>query len=379
MSEILEVPFGNLRLNYLDNKHKIDAAIQSILNSGWFVLGEILEAFETAFADYLGVPYGIGVGSGTEALHLALRACGIKPGDEVLTVSNTCVPTLSAITFAGGIPVLIDIDPTTYTMNPSKIEERITPKTRFVIPVHLYGQCADMDGICEIARRYDIIVIEDCAQAHGAAYKGRFAGTIGDAGCFSFYPSKNLGAYGDAGMVVCQDATIAERVRMLRNYGQSNRYFHSQKGFNSRMDEIQAGILLAKLSDLNRHNQRRIQIATRYTKAFNVLEWIICPTVAKGCHHVFHLYVVRVPVRQVFQDELRRKGIASLIHYPVPIHRQKAYAECRTQSKYLHNTDDQAPHIVSLPIYPELTNEQIEHVINTVCKLSEVKNLFQAI
>ena len=182
MSEILDVPFGNLRLNYLHNKNKIDAAIQGVLNSGWFVLGKTLEAFETAFAEYLGVPYGIGVGSGTEALHLALRACGIKPGDEVITVANTCIPTLSGVTFGGGIPVLVDIDPATYTMDPSKIEERITPRTKFIVPVHLYGQCADMDPICEIARRYAIKVIEDCAQAHGATYKGRFAGTMGEAG-----------------------------------------------------------------------------------------------------------------------------------------------------------------------------------------------------
>lgn len=379
MSEILDVPFGNLRLNYLHNKNKIDAAIQDVLNSGWFVLGKIIETFETAFAEHLGLSCGIGVGSGTEAIHLALRACGIKPGDEVVTVANTCVPTLSGITFAGGIPVLVDIDPATYTMDPTKIEERITPRTKFIVPVHLYGQCADMDAICEIARQHGIIVIEDCAQAHGATYKGRFAGTIGDAGCYSFYPSKNLGAYGDAGMVVCRDASIAERVRMLRNYGQSKRYYHAQKGFNSRMDEIQAAILLAKLPELNEHNRRRIQIAARYTEAFNGLEWLVCPTVAKGRHHVFHLYVVRVSDRQAFQDESQNKGITTLIHYPIPIHRQKAYAECENQAKYLHVTDEQAPHIVSLPIYPELTNEQIEHVINTICELSKVKSVFRLV
>jgi len=366
MSEILHVPFGNLRLNYLHNKNKIDTAIQDVLERGWFLLGETLERFESAFAEYLGLPYGIGVGSGTEALHLALMACGIKPGDEVITVANTCAPTLSAITFAGGIPVLVDIDPATYTMDPDKIKERITPRTKFIIPVHLYGQCADMDPICEIARRYGIKVIEDCAQAHGAIYKDRFAGSMGDAGCYSFYPSKNLGAYGDAGMVVCRDAGIAERVRMLRNYGQSKRYYHDLKGFNSRMDEIQAAILLAKLPELDKHNERRIQIAATYCESFSELDWLICPTVAPGRNHVFHLYVVRVPNRQSFQDELQKKGIATLIHYPIPIYRQKAYVECLDQARFMPVTDIQAAEIISLPIYPELTDGQVAWVIAAV-------------
>lgn len=363
MSETLVVPFGNLHLDYLCEKEKIDRAIQDVLNSGWFVLGKTLEAFEAAFAEYLGIPNGIGVGSGTEAIHLALVACGIKPGDEVITVANTCVPTLSAITFARGIPVLVDIDPVTYTIDPSKIEERITPRTRFVVPVHLYGQCADMDPICEIARRYGIKVIEDCAQAHGATYKGRFAGTMGEAGCYSFYPSKNLGAYGDAGMIVCRDAGIAERVRMLRNYGQSKRYYHDIKGFNSRMDEIQAAILLAKLPDLDRNNQRRIHIAAMYTESFSGIDWLICSTVAAKRHHVFHIYVVRVPNRQAVQEYLHLQNVSTMVHYPIPIHRQTSYVECLNQATYLPVTDEQSGQIMSLPIYPQMTDEQVNHVI----------------
>jgi len=373
MSETVVVPFGNLRLDYLDEKGKIDRAIEDVLNAGWFVLGKTLEAFEAAFAKYLGINYGIGVGSGTEAIHLALVAVGIKPGDEVITVSNTCVPTLSAVTLAGGIPVLVDIDPVTYTMDPDKIEERITSKTKCIVPVHLYGQCADMEPICEIARRYRIKVIEDCAQAHGATYKGRFAGTMGDAGCYSFYPSKNLGAYGDAGMIVCRDAEIAERVRMLRNYGQSKRYYHDMKGFNSRMDEIQAAILLAKLPDLDRNNHRRIQIASIYTKALSGLDWLICPTVAAECHHVFHLYIVRVPDRQAVQEYLQAQGISTMVHYPIPIHRQASYVECLDQATYLPVTDEQAGQIMSLPIYPQMTDEQVSHVIASLLTYSPEK------
>ena len=233
MSEIT-VPFGNLKLNYIQNKATVDQAIAGVLERGWFVLGEMGVRFEEAFAGYCGADFGVGVGSGTEALHLALIACGVKPGDEIITVANTCVPTISAISFAGGVPVLVDIDPETYTMDPNRIEERISPKTRVILPVHLYGQCTDMDPIIEVAREHSLKVVEDCAQAHGAMYKSRKAGSIGDAGCYSFYPSKNLGAYGDAGMVVTNDPGIAEFLRMTRNYGEKKRYHHAVKGFNSR-------------------------------------------------------------------------------------------------------------------------------------------------
>lgn len=365
MSEV-SVPFGNLKLNYLQNKTAIDQAIVEVLERGWFILGEAGRQFEEAFAGYCGASFGIGVGSGTEALHLALLASGVKPGDEVITVANTCVPTLSAISFAGAVPVLVDINPETYTMDPEAIEDRITSRTKVILPVHLYGQCADMDPICAIAHRHGLKVVEDCAQAHGARYLGRVAGTMGEAGCYSFYPSKNLGAYGDAGMVVTQSEDIRDIVKMARNYGEKRRYYHSIKGFNSRMDEMQAAILLARLPHLDEANERRRYIASRYNEAFEDLHILSRPLEAANRHHVYHLYVVQVPHRDDFQDHLRKKGVGTLIHYPIPIHRQESYAECRGQGIYLMRTDEQAEKIASLPLYPEMTDEQVDRVISAV-------------
>lgn len=365
MSEAF-IPFGDLSLTYMCHREIIDRALNQVLEKGWFVLGKTLEQFESSFAAYCGVKYGVGVGSGTEALHLALLACGIERGSEVITVANTCVPTVAAISFAGGVPVLVDIDPATYTMDASRIEERITERTSAIVPVHLYGQCADMDSIGQIAAKYDLRVVEDCAQAHGATYKGRMAGSMGDMGCYSFYPSKNLGAYGDAGMVICKDPAVANLVRSLRNYGQTRRYVHERKGFNSRLDEIQASILLAKLPHLKAYNRRRREIAHVYTEAFRELDWLIAPTEGEGRHHVFHLYVVRTVKRGPFQEYLQKHGIETLIHYPIPIHQQPAYVECLPQAKYLSVTDSQAPHLLSLPLYPEMTDSQVNHVIETV-------------
>lgn len=365
MSDII-VPFGNLKLDYLQKKDVIDAAIQSVLESGWFVLGQKVKAFEEAFAEYCRVKFGVGVGSGTEALHLALLACGVQQGDEVISVANTCVPTISAITFAGAHPVLVDVHPQTYTMDPSRIEERITKKTKVILPVHLYGQCADMDPIIDIAQRHGLKVIEDCAQAHGSKYKGQAAGSIGDAGAYSFYPSKNLGAYGDGGMVVTSNPTIADYVRMVRNYGEKQRYHHVIKGFNSRLDEMQAAILLAKLPMLDTANDNRRKISVIYTDALSKMAGIVTPCESVGRYHTYHQYVVRVENRHAFQEFLKMQGVATLIHYPVPIHQQESYKECRDQARYLPNTENLVPHIVSLPIYPELTDGQIKTVVNAV-------------
>jgi dTDP-4-amino-4,6-dideoxygalactose transaminase len=366
MRESLLVPFGDLRLDYTRQKDAINLAITEVLASGWFVLGKQGERFEQAFSSYCDIAHGVGVGSGTEALHLALVACGVQPGDEVITVANTCIPTLSAITLAGAVPVLVDIDSSTYTMDPARIEERITSRTRVILPVHLYGQCADMDPILDIARKYGLKVIEDCAQAHGARYRGRHAGTMGNAGCFSFYPSKNLGAYGDGGMVICGDRVLAESLFMLRNYGQRRRYDHAIKGFNSRLDEMQAAVLLAKLPGLDAANERRRAIASMYTQAFIGLSCIIPPSEAPGRHHVYHLYVVCVPHREAFQKHLWEHSVQTLIHYPLPVHRQESYAECLDQAPWLPVTDSKAPHIVSLPIYPEMTDQQAETVVKAV-------------
>jgi dTDP-4-amino-4,6-dideoxygalactose transaminase len=361
----MKIPFGNLKRHYEQLREQIDTATREVYESGWLILGQQVQDFEANFAQYCGAKYAVGVGSGTEALHLALLACGIKPGDEVITVANTCVPTLSAVSFAGAVPVFVDIDQKTFTINPALIEARITPKTKAILPVHLYGQCADMDLILEIANRYGLAVIEDCAQAHGSLYKGRMAGTIGHAGAFSFYPSKNLGAFGDGGLVLTNDATIAQTVVKLRNYGQEKRYYHSIKGFNSRLDELQAAILNAKLPYLDAWNQRRREIARRYHEAFSSVG-LCCPAEAPDRFHTYHLYVLRVPQRDRFQQLLAQNAIATLIHYPIPVHLQESYTECRVQGKYLPLTEQLASEIVSLPLYPELTDEEVNYIIQTV-------------
>ncbi len=361
----MKIPFGNLKRHYDQLREQIDTATREVYDSGWFVLGQQVQRFEANFAHYCGAKYAVGVGSGTEALHLALIACGIQPGDEVITVSNTCVPTLSAVSFAGAVPVFVDIDEKTFTINPNLIEERITPKTKAILPVHLYGQCADMDPILEIARKYGLSVIEDCAQAHGAQYKGRMAGTFGDAGAFSFYPSKNLGAFGDGGLVLTNDETIGQTVVKLRNYGQEKRYYHSIKGFNSRLDELQAAILTAKLPYLDAWNQRRREIAKRYHEAFSPAG-LCCPLEASDRFHIYHLYVLRVPQRDRFQTLLEEKAIATIIHYPIPVHLQECYLECHVQGKHLPLTEQLASEIVSLPIYPELTDQEVDYIIKIV-------------
>lgn len=366
----MKIPFGNLKRQYEQLREQIDTATQEVYESGWFILGQQVQRFEANFAQYCGAKYAVGVGSGTEALHLALIACGVQPGDEVITVANTCVPTLSAVSFAGAVPVFVDIDEKTFTINPALIEERITPKTKAILPVHLYGQCADMDAILDIARQYGLVVVEDCAQAHGSQYKGRMAGTMGDAGAFSFYPSKNLGAFGDGGLVLTNDENLAQTVVKLRNYGQEKRYHHSIKGFNSRLDELQAAILKAKLPYLDAWNQRRREIARRYQEAFSEVG-ICCPLEAGDRFHAYHLYVLRVPQRDRFQQLLEENAIATIIHYPIPVHLQESYSECRVQGKYLPLTEQLAGEIVSLPLYPELTDEEVDYIIKTVLEAYE--------
>lgn len=366
----MKIPFGNLKRQYEQLREQIDTATQEVYESGWFILGQQVQRFEANFAQYCGAKYAVGVGSGTEALHLALIACGVQPGDEVITVANTCVPTLSAVSFAGAVPVFVDIDEKTFTINPALIEERITPKTKAILPVHLYGQCADMDAILDIARQYGLVVVEDCAQAHGSQYKGRMAGTMGDAGAFSFYPSKNLGAFGDGGLVLTNDENLAQTVVKLRNYGQEKRYHHSIKGFNSRLDELQAAILKAKLPYLDAWNQRRREIARRYQEAFSEVG-ICCPLEAGDRFHAYHLYVLRVPQRDRFQQLLEENAIATIIHYPIPVHLQESYSECRVQGKYLPLTEQLAGEIVSLPLYPELTDEEVDYIIKIVLEAYE--------
>ena len=360
------IPFGDLGRQYRAIQKKVDKAVSEVLAGGWYVLGRKVEEFEAAFAQYCGVDHAVGVGSGVEALHLSLVACGVGVGDEVITVANTCVPTIAAISFAGACPVLVDIDPVTYTMDPEKIDSRVTERTRAILPVHLYGQCADMAPIVDIARRHGLRVIEDCAQAHGAEYGSQRSGSLGDAGCFSFYPSKNLGAFGDGGMVVTNDPDLAGKLRQLRNYGQQRRYHHSLKGFNSRLDEIQAAILLAKLPHLGAWNTRRRQIAAAYSSGLKGAP-ICCPVEGPNRRHIFHLYVVRVQDRQAFQSCMEGHEVQTLIHYPVPIHRQEAYRELQSQSEHLVRTEVAVSEIVSLPIFPELTNDEVSAVTAAAC------------
>jgi dTDP-4-amino-4,6-dideoxygalactose transaminase len=361
----MQIPFGDLKRQYQNLREPIDQATAEVYASGWFVLSKQVEKFEAEFANYCGAKYAVGVGSGTEALHLALVACSVEYGDEVITVANTCVPTISAISLAGATPVLIDIDEQTFTIAPALIEERITEKTKVIMPVHLYGQCVDMDAILAIARKHNLFVIEDCAQAQGAMYKGRMAGTMGDMGAFSFYPSKNLGAFGDGGLVLTNNQQLVQKLTKLRNYGQEKRYYHSIKGFNSRLDELQAAILSVKLPYLDKWNQRRREIAKLYNNAFMPIG-INCPQEIGDRFHVYHLYVLRVPQRDRFQKLLADLGISTVIHYPIPIHQQESYPELKYQSKFLSITERLADQIVSIPIYPELTDTEVDYIIDSV-------------
>lgn len=370
------IPFVNLTEQYLAIKEEIDQAISRVLNRGWFILGEELASFEEAFAMYCHANHAVGVGSGTEALHLSLLACGVEPGDDVITVPNTAVPTVSAIDFANAKPVFVDIDPETYTMDPNRLDEymkkidkssdsRSVKKPKAVIPVHLYGHPADMDPIVDIARKYEMKVIEDACQAHGTEYKGKKAGSMGDAGCFSFYPTKNLGAYGDSGMVITDDKDIAEKLRMVRNYGEEKKYYNVIRGFNSRLDEIHAAILRVKLNHLDKWNEIRRDHAGLYNSLLKDSP-ITTPLEKEYAKHVFHLYVIRANERDKLQEWLKNKGIVTSIHYPAPIHFQPAYQDLGYKKGDFPISEKSVSQILSLPMYPELTENQIESICQAI-------------
>jgi len=361
----MNVPFGDLKRRYQAIKSEVDAATARVLESGWYILGEELARFESQFADYLRVPYAIGVGSGTEALHLALVACGVRQGDEVITVPNTAVPTISAISFANATPVFVDIDPQTYCMDVSKIEAKITRRTKVIMPVHLYGNVCDLPAIMAVAQKRGLAVIEDACQAHGAGRLDKKAGTFGDFGCFSFYPSKNLGAFGDGGMVVTNDAHKAEQIRLLRNYGQTKRYYHQSIGFNSRLDDLQAALLAAQLPHLDAWNRRRRGIASLYSEHITNLR-IRLPQEQKDTFHVFHLYVIRCKERDRLREYLSQKGIGTQIHYPIPCHLQEAYRSLGFGKGTCPVAEEYAGEILSLPIYPELTDEEVIYVAEII-------------
>jgi len=356
---------ANPRLQYLVHKEEIDDAIMQVLDRGWYILGKEVEAFEDEFSAYIGTKYGIGVGSGTEGLHLSLTACGIGIGDEVITVSHTAVATVAAIEQAGATPVMVDIEPDFFTIDPQKITNAITSKTKAIIPVHLYGQPVDLYPILEIASTFELRVIEDCAQAHGATFKGKRVGAYGDLACFSFYPTKNLGALGDGGIIVTDQPELAHRLSLLREYGWAERYVSFISGWNSRLDEIQAAILRVKLRYLDQDNAARNRIAEIYQDGLSDCG-IILPICRKEASHVYHQYVIRTPRRDALKQHLKEKGIAALIHYPAPVHLNPAYQDRLAGRENLKETERAAQEILSLPIYPELKKKDIQTVIEGV-------------
>ena len=362
----IPIPQTDPRSGYLAQQEEIDAAVKRVLASGWYILGPEAEAFETAFAHWLGAAHAIGTGSGTDAIELALRASGIGAGDLVFTVSHTAVASVAAVERAGAIPVLVDVEPGGFTMDPASLEAalRRPPAGRpaAVMPVHLYGEPADLAGIGEIARAYGLKLIEDCAQSHGAAWRGRTTGTIGSLGCFSFYPTKNLGALGDAGIVVTGDPALATALREIREYGWRDRYVSAVAGINTRLDPIQAAILAAKLPRLHPDNARRQEIAARYDEGLAGLP-VTLPHRRAATTHVFHQYVIRTASRDPLREHLRAAAIGTGIHYPVPVHQQPAYREVATAPGGLGETERVARAILSLPMYPQLADAAVDRVI----------------
>ena len=363
------VPFLDLTRQYKKIKGEILSATQRVYEKGRFILGEEVSAFEKEFSHYCGVRYGVGVGSGTDALYLALKAAGIGEGDEVITVANSFVATALAISFTGAKPLFVDIDPKTYTMDPNHLELLLKHqkakgsgrKIKAVLPVHLYGHPAEMDSIMEIANRYELIVIEDACQAHGAKYGKKKVGSFGAMGCFSFYPTKNLGGYGDGGMVVTNHKRHGQNLRLLRCYGERKKYEHILKGHNSRLDEIQAAILRVKLKYLDEWNGERRRKAKIYTQMLSPLG-VVCPSEKKGVRHVYHLYTIKTKKRDSLQAFLKKKGIETLIHYPIPIPLQKAYQELGYGRRDFPMTNLWSRKILSLPFFPEMKESEMEEV-----------------
>lgn len=359
------IPFVDLKRQYAAIRDEVDHAIQDVLDQCAFASGPAVAAFEAEFARYCGVRHCVGVNSGTSALHLALLACGIGWGDEVITVPMTFVATAWAISYVGARPVFVDIDPVTFTIDISQVERAITSRTRAILPVHLYGQMAPLDPLLEISNRHGLALIEDAAQAHGATYYGRRAGAVGRVGCFSFYPSKNLGAYGESGAITTNDDAIAARVRSLRDHAQSERYRHEEVGFNYRMDGLQGAVLRVKLAHIEEWNAKRREIAERYRALLGDTPFAL-PDEAEGRRHVWHLYVVRHPERNRLQQALTAAGIATGLHYSIPVHLQPAYASLGYREGDFPVAEKVAQECLSLPIYPELRADEQELVVKVL-------------
>jgi dTDP-4-amino-4,6-dideoxygalactose transaminase len=356
-----QIPLVDLRAQFRTIQPEIRAAIDGVLESMDLLLGPNVRAFEDEFAAFCRARYAIGLNSGTDALALALRACGVRPGDEVITASNSFIATAGAIIQSGGVPVFVDVDAGTYTLDPALLERAITPRTRAVVPVHLFGQMADLPRIVEVARRHGLAVVEDACQAHGAELAGQRAGSVGDAAAFSFYMSKNLGAYGDAGAVTTNSLAIATELRRLRDHGAARKYEHAEFGINSRLDELQAAILRVKLRYLEEWNEQRIVAAARYDAVLGDLD-VVVPEVRPGARHVYHLYVIQTDERERLRESLDARGVATGIHYPIPIHQQPACQGVGRVVGRLEHTERLANRILSLPIYPELEERQIGYV-----------------
>jgi dTDP-4-amino-4,6-dideoxygalactose transaminase len=368
----MNVPFLDLKAQYQSISDEIGDALRQVLESTAFSGGQFVAGFEEDFALFCRAQYAVGVGSGTEALWLTLVALGVGPGDEVITVPNTFIATAEAISLCGATPVFVDVTEGSMTMDPALLERAITPHTRAVIPVHLYGQPADMDPIVDMASKHGIHVIEDACQAHGAEYKGRRVGTLGTAACFSFYPGKNLGAYGEAGGVTTNSRKLADKVRMLRDHGQASKYYHAMIGMNSRMDGVQGAVLRVKLRHLTSWNHARIRNAALYRKHLDGIAGIGLPVQQEYAHHVYHLFVIRVHNRQELMAALADRGISCGIHYPVPIHLQDAYRSMGLGKGRFPVAEKSAEEVVSLPMFPELTEPQIVQVA------AEIRNFLQA-
>lgn len=359
---VMNVPFLDLKLQHQPLRAEIEAAIREVLDTCAFAGGPFVARLEDEFAKFCGAPHSIGVGNGTDALWFALLALGVGPGDEVITVPSTFMATAEAITYTGATPVFVDIDEGTYTMDPTLLERAVTPRTKAIVPVHLMGQCADMDPILEFAARRGLAVVEDACQAHGAEYKGRKAGTLGHAGAFSFYPGKNLGAIGEAGAIITKDPVLAERMKVLRDHGQIRKYHHTQVGWNGRMDGIQAAALSIKLRRLADWNDQRRAHAAHYRRLLSDLDAIILPAEAGYGRHVYHLFAIRVPRRDEVLAELGRRGVSCGIHYPIPVHLQAAYSSLKLGPGSFPISERCAEEFLSLPMFPELTQAQVEYV-----------------
>ena len=365
-STISKIPLVDLKAQIERIEDDISDAIERVIASTGFIMGEEVKSFEREFASFCGAKYAIGVSSGTSALHLALKAVGVVPGDEVITVPHTFIATAEAIVHCGATPVFVDVEENTFTMDPEKLEGVINSKTKAILPVHLYGQCADMGAILDIAARYNIPVVEDAAQSHGATFNDRKAGTMGEAACFSFYPGKNLGAFGDAGAVTTNDPKVAEKVGRSRDHGRKEKYIHLEVGYGERLDALQAAILRVKLRNLGSWNNQRRNLAKQYDRLLADISEVTLPVVREDSEHVFHLYVIRVAQRDELLNHLRQQGIMAGVHYPVPLHLQPAFEYLGYRRGDFPATEHLANSVLSLPLYPELSETGINRVVEAI-------------